>query len=199
MPVIGITGGIATGKSAASARLRELLPAAKFFDADHAARELTARDVETQALIRAAFGAAIYSAAGDLNRDRLRTIVFADPEKKVALEQILHPRIRRQWALEAQSRRDPTELFFADIPLLYETGGELLCDRVLVVACTRPVQLRRLMARSSLSESAAVQMISAQMPLNEKMARADHIIWNNDGPEALAAQAEILARTFPAR
>ncbi|MDQ6624444.1 MAG: dephospho-CoA kinase, partial [Verrucomicrobiota bacterium] len=77
MPVIGITGGIATGKSAASARLRELLPAAKFFDADHAARELTARDGETQALIRAAFGDAIYSAAGDLNRDRLRTIVFA--------------------------------------------------------------------------------------------------------------------------
>ena len=71
-----------------------------------------------------------------LNRSALRSIVFADAEKKRALEQILHPRIRRQWSLEAESRRNSTELFFADIPLLYETGGETLCDCVVVVACS---------------------------------------------------------------
>ncbi|HEY0369022.1 MAG TPA: dephospho-CoA kinase [Chthoniobacterales bacterium] len=196
--VIGITGGIATGKSAFSAKLRELLPAAAFFDADLAARHLTNADAATQAEIRAAFGDHIYSASGDLNRNALRAIVFADPEKKRALEQILHPRIRRQWSREAERRRSTTDLFLADIPLLYETGGEALCDRVVVVACSARMQLQRLMARSSLSESAAQQMISAQMPLNQKIARADHVVWNNGAPATLAAEAEILARSWRA-
>ena len=194
--VIGITGGIATGKSAFGDHLRQLLRNATFFDADRAARELTDHDPEAQALIRETFGAEIYSPAGDLNRAQLRTIVFADPEKKRALEQILHPRIRRQWSLQAESRRDSPELFLADIPLLYETGGEAVCDRVVVVACTARVQLQRLMARSSLTQSAAEQMITAQMPLKEKIARADHVVWNNGPQTALHAQCETLARAL---
>ncbi len=197
MSVIGITGGIATGKSSFSNTLRPLLPAATFFDADQAARELTDHDAEVQALIREIFGRAIYSAEGDLNRAALRAIVFADPEKKRALEQILHPRIRRQWS--AESRRDSTELFLADIPLLYETGGEALCDCVVVVACSRATQLQRLMSRSSLTQAAAEKMISAQMSLAEKIARADHVIWNNDGREILTAQAETLASLWQQR
>lgn len=193
MPAIGLTGGIATGKTAFGRALREALPAARFFDADAAARELSDHDPETQALIKGAFGADIYSAEGHLNRAQLRTIVFADPEKRLALEQILHPRIRRQWALEAESRRNSTEIFLADIPLLYETGGEALCDRVVVVACSPQVQLDRLVARSSLGRAAAEQMIAAQMPLTEKISRADHVAWNNGAPSALAAQAETLA------
>jgi dephospho-CoA kinase len=193
MPVIGITGGIATGKTAFARLLRERLPLAHLFDADRAARELTDRDPEVQQLIAANFGPDIYR-AGDLNRGALRAIVFADPEKKRALEQILHPRIRRQWADEAESRRGATgELFLADIPLLYETGGEALCDGVAVVACSARVQLERLMARSSLNEEAARAMISAQIPLTEKIARADYMIWNNGPQAALAAQVEIFA------
>lgn len=193
MPVIGITGGIATGKTALSQALRKALPAAHFFDADVAARQLTDHDPEVRALISEAFGADIYSAAGDLNRAALRAIVFADPEKKLALEQILHPRIRGQWALEAERRRNSTEIFLADIPLLYETGGEALCDEVVVVACSPPVQLARLMQRSSLERAAAEQMIAAQMPLNEKMRRAGHLVWNNGPLANLTAQAEMLA------
>ena len=193
MPVIGITGGIATGKSAFCERLRQLLPAAPFFDADIAARELTDHDPETRALIAQEFGTAIYSAGGHLNRPELRAIVFADPEKKVALEQILHPRIRRQWAIEAESRRTSTEPFLADIPLLYETGGETLCQRVVVIACSPRVQLQRLMARSSLDQDTAERMIAVQMPLTEKIARADHVVWNNGTPAVLAQQAETLA------
>ena len=199
MPVIGITGGIATGKTAFCQQLRALLPQARFFDADVAARELTDRDPDTRALITNTFGAAIYSADGDLNRSALRAIVFADPEKKVALEQILHPRIRRQWAIEAESRRTSTEPFFADIPLLYETGGEALCQRVVVVACSARVQLQRLMARSSLDQPAAEQMIAAQMPLADKIARADHVVWNNGTPDVLARQAETLAKLWSGR
>ena len=194
MPAIGITGGIATGKSSLVAELRRLLPTAEFYDADAAARELTNHDPEVRALITQAFGADIYSHEGHLNRAWLRTIVFADPEKKQALEQILHPRIRRQWAVQAESRRKSTELFFADIPLLYETGGETLCDRVVVVACSQRIQLQRLMMRSSLDQAAAEQIVAAQMPLAEKIARADHLVWNNGSSAVLAAQAELLAK-----
>lgn len=193
MPAIGITGGVATGKSAFCAELRRLLPAAEFYDADKAARELTDRDPEVQSLITQTFGAGIYSTDGHLNRARLRSIVFADPEKKQALEQILHPRIRRQWAVQAESRRKSTEFFFADIPLLYETGGETLCDRVVVVACSPRIQVERLMMRSSLTLAAAEQIVAAQMPLAEKIARADHVAWNNGALEVLAAQAGIFA------
>src|SRR5438105_10581061 len=194
MPAIGITGGISTGKTSFIASLRELLPSALFYDADAAARELTDRDPEVRRLIAKEFGPAVYSASGDLNRQAIRTIVFADAEKKRALEQILHPRIRRQWSLEAESRRNSTEFFFADIPLLYETGGETLCDCVVVVACSPGVQLERLVARTKLDRAAAQEMIRSQMPLTEKIRRANHVVWNNGGRDVLAAQAELLAK-----
>jgi dephospho-CoA kinase len=192
MPVIGITGGISTGKTSFTECLRELVPAATFFDADRAARELADRDPEVRGLIENEFGAGVYSGSGDLNRGAVRAIVFADAEKKRALEQILHPRIRRQWSLEAEGCRNSTRLFFADIPLLYETGGETLCDRVVVVACSPSVQLERLVARTGLQRAAAQQMIDAQMPLTEKISRADHVVWNNGGRGVLAAQARLL-------
>jgi dephospho-CoA kinase len=191
MPTIGITGGVATGKTTFAGALRELLPAAVFFNADHAARQLTDTDEDVKELIRAEFGADIYSASGDLNRAGLRAIVFGSEPKKRALEQILHPRIRRQWSIEAASRRN--EVFLADIPLLYETAGETLCDRVIVVACSPTIQLQRLIARTGLDAPAAQQMIDSQMPLSEKINRADHVIWNNGPRPALAAQAAILA------
>jgi dephospho-CoA kinase len=194
MAVIGITGGISTGKTTFCECLREVVPAATFFDADRAARDLAERDPEVRELIAAEFGGAIFSEGGDLNRGQMRSIVFADAEKKRALEQILHPRIRRQWSLEAEGHRNSTDLFFADIPLLYETGGETLCDSVVVVACSPSLQLERLVARTKLDRSAAEQMILSQMPLSEKVRRADHVAWNNGGREVLAAQAGLLAK-----
>jgi dephospho-CoA kinase len=193
MPAIGITGGISTGKTTFCECLREIVPAATFFDADQAARDLAERDLEVKELIGREFGAEIYSPNGDLNRAQMRSIVFADAEKKRALEQILHPRICRQWSLEAESRRGSADLFFADIPLLYETGGETLCDSVVVVACSPSVQLERLVARTQLDQSAAEEMIRSQMPLAEKIRRADHIVWNNGARAVLAAQAGLLA------
>jgi len=190
MPVIGITGGIATGKSAFLECLREVSQGT-FFDADHAAHELH-RDAEVRELIVQEFGPEAYLPSGDLNRAAIRAIVFADPEKKRALEQILHPRIRRQWSIEAERRRSSHDLFFADIPLLYETGGETLCDRVVVVACSAEMQLDRLMKRMSLSKMDAKQMIGSQMPMAEKMRRADHVVWNNGPRGVLNEQARLL-------
>ena len=191
MPAIGITGGIATGKSAFCDALREVTRGT-FYDADRAAHELSQNDAEVRKLIAAEFGEDAYSANGDLNRQLIRTIVFADAGKKRALEQILHPRIRRQWSLEAERRRNSTELFFADIPLLYETNGEHLCDRVVVVACSVGVQLERLMKRMALDRGKAEAMIASQMPLAEKIRRADHVVWNNGPRNVLVAQAKLL-------
>ena len=192
MPAIGITGGISTGKTSFVECLRALVPEAHFFDADLAARELGDKDPEVRGLIEKEFGPTVYSESGDLNRKAVRAIVFADADKKRALEQILHPRIRRQWSLEAERHRNSTELFFADIPLLYETGGETLCDRVVVVACSPRLQLERLRRRMGLGNAEAQAMIDAQMPLTEKVARADHAVWNNGGRDELNEQARLL-------
>jgi dephospho-CoA kinase len=191
--VIGITGGISTGKSTFSRLLHERT-GARLFDADRAARQLTDENEEVRRLLRAEFGEKIFSVGGDLNRAALRAIVFADSEKKRALEQILHPRIRQQWSTAAEESRQSGELFLADIPLLYETQGELLCDRVVVVACAPEIQQQRLISRTRLSPSAALAMIESQMPLSHKISRADHVIWNNGPRSVLEAQAGILAR-----
>jgi dephospho-CoA kinase len=191
MPAIGITGGISTGKTAFCDCLREVLPAAKFFNADQAAHSLVnLPDVKKQ--IRRKFGGGVFSPDGDLNRETLRAIVFGDAHKKRALEQILHPRIRRQWSTEAKTHRNSPDFFFAEIPLLYETGGEKICDRVVVVACSSQTQLRWLMERTSLERAAAEEMINSQMLLDEKIRRADHVVWNNGGQTTLEEQARFL-------
>ena len=191
MPAIGITGGIATGKTAFCESLQDIVPGAKFFNADHAAHDLLDLS-EVKQEIRAEFGNGVFS-RGDLNREKVRAIILVDATKKRALEQILHPRIRRQWRAEAESHRNSPDFFFADSPLLSETGGEMLCDRVVVVACSYGVQLARLTARMSLKNGEAEQMIKSQMPMEEKVARAEHVVWNNDSRSALIEQAHFLA------
>jgi dephospho-CoA kinase len=191
MPAIGITGGISTGKSTFCYCLREILPSAKFFDADLAARSL-AELPEVKQEILGQFGTGVFSRDGDLNRAKLRAIILGDATKRRALEQILHPRIRRQWMAQAERHRNSPDFFFADIPLLYETGGETWCERVVVVACSRKVQLARLVKRKSLKGSEAEQMINSQMALEEKIKRADHVVWNNGDRATLMEQAKEL-------
>src|SRR5438552_5640078 len=199
MPAVGITGGISTGKTTFSECLREFVPSAKFFDADQAARELVDLDPEVQKELTAEFGSGIFSSNGRLNRERLRAIVFRNAAKKSALEQILHPRIRRQWSAEAATHRHSPDFFFADIPLLYETGGETLCDRVVVVACSPSIQLARLLLRKGITRDAAEEVIKSQMPLEEKITRANHVVWNNGEQSVLAEQARLLVDLWRTR
>ena len=216
MPAIGITGGISTGKTAFCNCVREIVPTAAFFNADQSARELVDLDPDVRKELAAEFGPSIYSTAGDLNRGRLRAIILENAEKKAALEKILHPRIRRQWSAEAQKHRQPFDFFFADIPLLYETGGESLCDRVVVVACSPEIQLARLQDRGRTGHrpvatantkvedvatllrdvQEAEKLIKSQMPLEEKIRRADHVVWNNGGRAVLMEQAHLLVKLW---
>jgi dephospho-CoA kinase len=191
MPAIGITGGISTGKSTFCNCLLEVVPSAKFFDADLAAHSL-AELPEVREEILHQFGSGVFSRGGDLNRAKLRAIVFGSAAKRRALEQILHPRIRRQWMAQAEKHRNSPDFFFADIPLLYETGGEKWCERVIVVACSCNVQLSRLAKRKSLKGAEAEQMINSQMALENKIKRADHVVWNNGDRATLLEQAKSL-------
>jgi dephospho-CoA kinase len=198
MPAIGITGGISTGKSTFCECLRRRLPTAKFFNADAAAHVLLELS-EVKREIRAEFGSHVFSRDGDLNRANLRAMVFGDATKRRALERVLHPRIRRQWRTEAKRHRNSPNFFFADIPLLYETGGETLCDRVVVVACSQKMQLARLKKRMSIKLSEAKQVISSQMPLEEKIRRADHVVWNNGNRATLYEQTRFLVELWQAQ
>src|SRR5438874_12854527 len=131
MPAIGITGGIASGKTAFCESLQDIVPGAKFFNADHAAHDLLELP-EVKQEIRAEFGNGVFSRGGDLNREKVRAIILVDATKKRALEQILHPRIRRQWGAEAEGDRNSTDFIFVDITVLYETVGGMLGVRVVV-------------------------------------------------------------------
>jgi dephospho-CoA kinase len=192
VPAIGITGGISTGKTTFCECLREIHSDAKFFNADKSARDLVDLDPQVKEELLREFGPETYFPGGALDRERLRAIIFHDTDKKSALEKILHPRIRRQWSAEAEKHRHTPEFFFADIPLLYETGGEALCERVVAVACSREIQVARLLTRGRIDRAIAGQIIDSQMPLAEKIARGDHVVWNNGDRAVLAKQARSL-------
>jgi dephospho-CoA kinase len=192
MPVVGITGGIATGKSTFARVLLRHLPG-KLFDADDAARDLLENDAAVRANVRKAFGDAIVNAGGTVDRARLRDEVFADEAKRRHLENILHPAIRRRWTTEAQVHTAPGTWFMVDIPLLFETAAEAHFDHVIVVACSPATQRRRLRARPGLDDALADRMIAAQLDLDVKIAKADHLIWNDSTTDTLENQAALLA------
>jgi dephospho-CoA kinase len=186
MSAIGITGGVATGKSRVSRWLLERLGrrmAVELFSADFEARRLTDSDSLVQEEIRSAFGAEVFGSDGKVARDRLRKLVFRDSSARKTLESILHPRIRQAW----MSRVQEPGLLLAEIPLLYETDAEVFFDQVIVTACSRGSQLERLVWERNLPDTIASQMIDAQTPLEEKIQRADRVIWT-DCPVAVTDQ-----------
>lgn len=195
MPVLGITGGIATGKTLFTDCLASLFPPLRVFDADRCSKELTTSDPAILAAIRDHFGSGVFHATGALQRSALRAIVFADPVKRKALEAILHPAIRRSWLGLARTVREQSghPWLAVDIPLLFETSAQTHFDKVIVVACSARTQRRRLMENRHLAPGLADSMIASQLPLPSKIALADFVVWNDGLPDALQVQAEILS------
>lgn len=177
--IIGLTGGIASGKSTVSAMLAKL--GAAVVDADQIAREVVLPGEPALREVVAAFGQAILHEDGTLNRKKLGELVFADAAKRKRLEAILHPAIRRTMAerIARLARENPERLVVADIPLLYETGLDARYPHVLVVYVPPAVQLERLMKRDGLSEEEAGKRLAAQLPIDEKKARATWVIDNS--------------------
>lgn len=174
MKVLGITGGIATGKSLVTKQFKDR--GFPVYDADQIVHELYNNPSVIES-ITSRFPSV--NDHGQINRKALGELVFNDILAKSDLEQIFHPLVYETLKTKInQHLSDPWVVL--DIPLLYESGGEALCDMVLVVYVDQKTQLKRLMDRNHLSESEAKSRIESQMPLHEKMERADIVI-NNSG------------------
>lgn len=191
--LLGLTGGLATGKSTLATLLREQEDWA-FFDADAYVHELLATDRLVADAIRVGFGLK----GPPVERRALREIVFRDPEARRRLEAILHPLVRARWqALAADCRADGRRLL-ADIPLLFETGAAGFFDAIVVVAASPGVQRARLEARGL--ESGVVDgMLASQWPIGQKVEAADHVVWNDGSLAALRQQASLLLETLSRR
>ena len=192
MPVLGITGGIATGKTTLTRALLRRLPA-EHFDADRSAHELLENDSAVRAAVSEAFGPDIYDAQGKPDRVRLRGLVFSEELHRRRLEEILHPAIRARWSALAEKIARTGGWLLVDIPLLYETGAESRFDRVIVVACAPETQRRRLREKRGLDDGTAARIIAAQLDLTTKIKKADHVIWNDSTDACLDGQAALLA------
>jgi dephospho-CoA kinase len=192
LPVIGLTGGVASGKSSASQILIEEL-ASQFFDADCCVHDLLASDDTVRDAIVAAFGPAVCDPSGRPDRAALRDQVFADSARRRVLEDILHPAVRARWMALAASARAAGAWLLVDIPLLYETGAETHFDRTIVVACHRRTQLLRLTENRGLAPAMAARIINSQFDLGEKTQKADHVIWNDSTVSNLDGQCRLLA------
>jgi len=179
--LVGLTGGIATGKSTVSAMFAHL--GAKIIDADLLAREVVMPGQPALARIAEEFGREVLQEDGQLDRKRLAAVVFAHPARRRRLEQITHPaiRVRQQRILSVYEEEAFEGIVIWDAALLIEGGGHAQMDRVVVVTADAETELRRLMARDGLSEEEARQRIGSQMPLAEKAALADHVIDNSGG------------------
>jgi dephospho-CoA kinase len=187
---LGLTGGIACGKSTVSAMLAER--GAKIVDADQTAREVVLPGEAALEAIVAVFGQAVLNEDGTMNRSALGSIVFSDPQRLTQLEAILHPAIRtRMWGrINAYEQEDPNQLIVADIPLLYETGQASLYDEIMVVYVPREIQIERLMSRNSITAEQAEQRIALQMDIEEKRKLANHVIDNSGTLEQTVLQVE---------
>jgi len=191
--VIGLTGGIASGKTSAAALLERL--GAKVVDADLLAREIVEPGEPALGAIAAAFGAGVLQEDGSLNRAALAEIVFSDPAARRALEAITHPAIRARAEQKlAQLERDGVQTAFYVAPLLIEAGNAARVDEIWVVYLDQESQLARLMARDALGREAALRRIASQMPMEEKRLLGRVVIDNRGTREELDAQVERLWR-----
>jgi dephospho-CoA kinase len=192
MPVIGITGGAGSGKTRAAAELKPYFADSLWFSADEAVSELYARDTSVASELRALFGEQALTPDG-VDREWIRSRLFREPELREALNATLHPRVRERWAAQAQEARQSKRWFFAEIPLLFETDGQLLCDLVVVVACSVQTQIRRMVRERNLSETIARQIIEAQWPTERKITLGDVLLWNDSTLPCLHRQVQLLA------
>ena len=186
MRVLGLTGGIGSGKSMVAEMFARL--GAVVIDADKLAREVVEPGQPALEEIAAAFGPQVLLPDGRLDRPKLGDIIFADPAQRAKLDAITHPRIRARMEEEIKARRSGPGVLIVDIPLLYENDRGRSVERVIVVWVDPLTQLRRIRERDGLTADAARQRIAAQMPLEAKRARADHVIDNSGSRAETQAQ-----------
>jgi dephospho-CoA kinase len=196
MRVLGLTGGIGSGKSMVASMFAQL--GADVIDADQLARDVVDPGQPALDEIATAFGREILLPDGRLDRGKLARIIFADPVARAKLNAITHPRIRERMDAAIAARGSRPGILIVDIPLLYENERTSTVEAVIVVWVDPETQLHRLLHRDRLTEEEARQRIAAQMSLDEKRARADAVIDNSGSPESTQRQVEAVYRRYAA-
>ncbi|KAI7851880.1 dephospho-CoA kinase [Circinella umbellata] len=197
MKLVGLTGGIASGKSTVSRLLQERnIP---IIDADKIARKVVEPGQSANRLIRKHFGDEVFLPNGEINRPKLGEVIFADPDKRKILNQCTHPAVRIEMLRQAFFYWiKGADVVVLDVPLLLESGMDKLVGTTVVVYCSEVLQLQRLMNRDGLSEDAATQRIRAQMPLSDKVKRADVVLDNSTNIAQLETQVKnLISRIKP--
>lgn len=194
MKLLGLTGGIGTGKSVAARFFQER--GARVVDTDELARQLVEPGQPALAEIRMIFGNSMVEHGGRLRRDELAELVFADPVARKKLEAILHPRIRESWLAQLEIwRKGGCELAVVVIPLLFETDAGSNFEKTLCTACSTLTQQHRLLNRGWIPEQIK-QRLAAQWPIEQKIACADFVIWTDGTLETHAEQVDrIMAKS----
>jgi dephospho-CoA kinase len=189
MRIFALTGGIATGKSTVCGLIREIIPGVEIFDCDACVKSLLAEDEAVGAAIVEKFGPEARLADGTINRGFLREIIYADAAKREVLEGILHPRVREEClASRDAAAKQGRVVFVADVPLLFEKGFDFGQERSLLIATTRTTQIQRLKARNGFDDALVEAMLASQLPLSEKLLRANTVFWNEGPLDILRAQ-----------
>lgn len=192
--LIGLTGGIATGKSTFAGFMRDILDL-QFFDADASVHHLLDHSDLVKSSLRTTFGPSAFNLDGTVNKTLLRNLIYEDAKARKDLEGLLHPLVRESWMKMTQAAKVAEGTFLADIPLLFETGSSEYFDTVVVVACSESLQRDR-MKRRGLDSKLQTKMLASQMPLEEKVRLADHVVWNDGSLENLKMEAIGLSRLF---
>ena len=176
MILVGLTGGLATGKSSVARLFQD--NGAYVIDADELARQVVQPGKPAWRDIAQTFGAKVLNPDRTLNRAALAAVIFRNEAKRRRLNAIVHPRVAREQAklTRAIVQKDPEAIIVYDVPLLFEAGVDKRVDKIIVVTADRATQIRRLMTRNGLTRAEAVRRLRAQMPLRAKIARADEVI-----------------------
>jgi dephospho-CoA kinase len=195
--LLGLTGGIASGKSTVAAILRRL--GAVIIDADELSREVVAPGQDAWKEIVTTFGSDILQENKTLDRKKLRKIVFDNPEARKKLEEIVHPRVRALAEKKiSELRAAGKSIIVYEVPLLFEAQIHLWLRPVILVACDVDTQMKRLLERDHLTESEAQKHLDAQMSLEDKRKLADYVIENNGSLEELERQVRTLLEKIEA-
>lgn len=185
--IIGLTGGIASGKSTVSDYFK--LKGYKVYDADLIAKEITkTSEVERELIFN--FGEKILDKNLKIDRKKLKELVFSDRKKLEILNEIVHPKVYNFFKNIYLKNNNKKEVVIFDIPLLFESGMEKICDRIILITANKETKIKRIIERDSISREFAEKIISSQMPDEEKIKKSDIIIQNDGTLEELIKKIE---------
>lgn len=190
--ILGITGGVACGKSTAASMLADQL-SVEHVDTDRMAKQLLENDPEIRAAVEVKISPRAYGPDGNLDRGWLRNATFSDPSVRERLNAIVHPSVRAEWTAKVNQCRMRKIGLLVEIPLLYEVNAQELFDEVVVVGASPATQIDRLTKLRGLSEAIARKILASQMNLSDKVERASRVLWNDSDLATFTRQADYLS------